>query len=121
MAPPRSQGPEWRDLVTIVAGALCAAAGMGVIVAVVAWSSLCSEGTFERCMNGDPSFELVFQFVLACAGLAVTVVMWVLARRGSYRPATAMFVIAVVVFGAWAVFLDAATHGWDDLKLLWLG
>jgi hypothetical protein len=28
---------------------------------------------------------------------------------------------AVLVFAAWAVFLDAATHGWDNLKLLWLG
>jgi hypothetical protein len=25
------------------------------------------------------------------------------------------------LFASWALFLDAATHGWNDLKLLWLG
>ena len=67
------------------------------------------------------SFELDFQLALAAAGFAATLVMRMFVKRGSYRLAGAMLVVALLLFAAWAVFLDAATHGWDDLKLLWLG
>jgi hypothetical protein len=44
-----------------------------------------------------------------------------LVRRRRYRFAGVALVIAVLLFTSWALFLDAATHGWNDLKLLWLG
>jgi hypothetical protein len=42
-------------------------------------------------------------------------------RLHRYPLAGAMLALAVLLLAARALFLDAATHGWDDLKLLWLG
>jgi hypothetical protein len=100
---------------------LCALAALAPLTAAYAWSSLCSDGTFERCLNGTPSFELVFQAVLASAGFCASLVVRLLVKRHSYGLAGTTLAVAIVLFAGWAVFLDAATHGWDDLKLLWLG
>jgi hypothetical protein len=101
---------------------LCVAAGFaGLVVAPGNWLYLCQDGTFERCLNGHPSFELVFQAVLAAAGFAATLVLRLFVNRRSYALAGISLFAAVLLFAAWALFLDAATHGWDDLKLLWLG
>jgi hypothetical protein len=37
-------------------------------------------------------------------------------RIRRYRPSAVAAVIAVVLFAAWAIVLDAATHGWDDCR-----
>jgi hypothetical protein len=101
---------------------LCVAAGFAALfVAPGTWIYACQDGTFERCLNGHPSFELVFQVVLAAAGFAGTLVMWRFVRRRQYAWAGVALAGALLFFAGWAVFLDAATHGWDDLKLLWLG
>jgi hypothetical protein len=101
---------------------LCIAAGFAALfVAPGNWLYACQDGTFDRCLNGHPSFELVFQVVLAAAGLTATLIMRMFVKRGSSGLAGAALGVAVLLFAAWAVFLDAATHGWDDLKLLWLG
>jgi len=71
-------------------------------------------------MNGRPSFELVFQLALAATAFAATLITWMLVRRRSYAAAGAMLALAILLCAGWALFLDAATHGWDDLKLLWL-
>jgi hypothetical protein len=100
---------------------LCLAAAFATAMAALSWSALCQDGDFDRCMNGHPSFELVFQVALAGLGLGLTLVVLRFTKRGSYRLAVAAFVLALLSFAAWALFLDAATHGWGDLKLLWLG
>jgi hypothetical protein len=41
--------------------------------------------------------------------------------RRRYALAGAAPIAALLTFAAWALFLDAATHGWDNLKLPWLG
>jgi hypothetical protein len=97
---------------------LCVAAGFATLIALVAWSAGSRD---DRCIGDCASFELAFQFVLAATGLAVTVAMAMLAARRSYRAAAMAFVVGLAIFAAWAVFSDAATHGWDDLRLLWLG
>jgi hypothetical protein len=102
----------------MVAGVPCWAADFGVLIALASWYAACLDGTFERCLNGKPSFEVVCQAVLAGAGFAATIVMWLLVRsRPSYTPAAIAAAIAVVLFAAWAIVLDAATHGWDDLQI----
>jgi hypothetical protein len=123
MATTRSHGPQTvRQAVVSAASLLLVfAAGFATLIAVGSWWSACRDGTFERCLNGHPSFELVFQVALAAAGLAATLVLRTLVKRRSYRLAGVTLAVAVLLFCAWAVFLDAATHGWDDLKLLWLG
>lgn len=102
----------------MVAGVLCWAAGFGLLVAIASWYAACLDGTFDRCLNGSPSFELVFQAGLAGAGFAATIAMWLLVRsHPSYKPSAIAAAIAVVLFAAWAIVLDAATHGWDDLQI----
>ena len=114
-------GRAWRSVAVPAATLLCVAAGFAVVVGAVAWSALCRDGTFVRCLDGHPSFALVFQVVLAAAGFVATLVLWVFVERRSFAFAGVALVVAVLLFAAWAVFLDAATHGWDDLELLWLG
>jgi hypothetical protein len=116
----RGESPR-HAVISVAAGLLCGAAGLAVATAAYAWSALCRDGTFERCLDGYPSFDLVFQVVLAAAGLAATLVMRSFVKHRHYRLAAAALAVAVLLFATWAVFLDAATHGWDDLKLLWLG
>ena len=62
-----------------------------------------------------------FQIVLAAVGFGATFVVMHFVTRRSYALAGVMFVGVLLIFAAWALFLDAATHGWDDLRLLWLG
>ena len=103
---------------SIVAGVLCWAAGFGLLIALGSWYAGCLDGTFDRCLNGRAAFELVFQAVPAGAGCAATIVMWLLVRsRPSYTPSAIAAAIAVVLFAAWAIVPDAATHGWDDLQV----
>jgi hypothetical protein len=60
----------------------------------------------------------VFQIVLAMVGFAVTLLMWLFTRRRSYRLAAVALAVALLFYAGWALFLDAATHGWDDLRLV---
>lgn len=69
-------------------------------------------------MGCHPSFELVFQAVLAALGFVVTLLMLRFTKRGSYRLAYVALVLGLLTFAAWALFLDAAAHGWHDLKLV---
>jgi hypothetical protein len=100
---------------------LCFAAGFAAVTGLYAWSALCEEGTFDRCSNGHPSFEVVFQAVLAVAGFLAMLAARAFLKRRSNALAGLALLVALLLFAGWAVFLDAATHGWDDLKLLWLG
>jgi hypothetical protein len=102
-------------------GILLLVAGVAIAVAVLHLWGLCVDGNFERCMNGKPNFDLVFQLVPAAAGLGAAFAVRLLVNRSSYLLAGGGFAIALLVLAAWALFLDAATHGWDDLRLLWLG
>jgi hypothetical protein len=123
MAPTQPNRRETRWYWAALTGAwfLSVGAGGGVLLAWLSWIALCEDGTFARCPNGHPVFELWFQVLLAAAGFGATILTWALVKRQSYRLAAAALVIAVLLLAAWAVVLDAATHGWDNLKLLWLG
>jgi hypothetical protein len=57
--------------------------------------------------------------VAAAPGAAVPQALLGSKRRSNVLTGLALLV-ALLLFAGWAVFLDAATHGWDDLKLLWL-
>jgi hypothetical protein len=94
------------------------AAAAATVVAAGSWYALCRDGTFERCLDGRPSFELVFQFVLAVAGLCFATLMLFFVLRRRLLAAAACFAAALAFYIAWAVFLDAATHGWGHLPLI---
>jgi hypothetical protein len=105
-------------LASTVAGILCFGAGVALFVAVIVLFGQCQEGTAESCPDSDPNFELVLQVVLAAICFAATILMCVFVNRRSYGPAGALLAVSVLVFAAWALFLDAAQNGWDDLTLL---
>jgi hypothetical protein len=56
------------------------------------------------------------QFVVACIGIAPAILLVLDTARRSRR-ALLWLAIGIAIYLAWAVLLDAAIHGWDDLKL----
>jgi hypothetical protein len=70
---------------------------------------------------GCSVFATWFQALLAVLALLLGVLARVAVRRRKRIARALSFGFSLVALAAWAVFLDAATHGWDDLQLLWLG
>jgi len=96
---------------------LVTAGGICFVVAGLSWIALCQEGTFDRCRNGQPSLELIGQFFLAAAGWSTSFVARYFVNRRKYASAGTALALTTVLLAAWVVLLDAATHGWDDLRL----
>jgi hypothetical protein len=93
---------------------LLAAACFSVLPAWAAkWLACQNEGTpaCERQQLADT------QFVVACVGVAPAILLvWDTVRRS--RRAFVWLGIGIAIYVTWALLLDAAVHGWDDLKLL---
>jgi len=106
-----------RTLLPVAAWALCVGAGVAILVGATSWLGLCENGTFDRCRGGNPSFELVLQLGLAVTSFGAALGSLILVRRGGRRIGGMLLVVGLVLLGTWAVVLDAATHGWDDLTL----
>ncbi len=98
-------------LATVVAVVIAAVI---LFIAVQGWYGLCADGTSERCEGGRPSVEIVVQLVLAVVGMVGVGSAGALAKRGHMRSAIALILGSLLVYGAWVVFLDAATHGWGS-------
>lgn len=102
-----------------VPGVLAALAAFGaacfaVLVASVAdWLACENEGT-EACKRQDLASD---QQVVAIIGLVPAVVLVVAAALGKRRLAALALVVGVPLYLTWAILLDAAVHGWDDLRL----
>ena len=94
----------------VVPGAvlLLLAAAFGTFIAFVSYVLLCDENCTGR------SWELTWQLLVACAGLAVVALMTYFAATGQRRAADISLLIALVAYAVWAVLLDAATHGWGN-------
>ena len=105
---------------TAVAALLCIPAGIAALVGLGSWMGMCTEGNFDRCRDGDASFEVWFQAIVGVAGFAATLAMAYLFDRARTRLAVLALVVAVLLFATWWVFLDAAVHGWDGIELLGL-
>ena len=71
-----------------------------------------NEGT-PACSRQDLAFG---QFILAVIGLVPALVLLVAAALRKKRLAALALAVGVPLYLAWAVLLDAAVHGWDDLK-----
>jgi hypothetical protein len=99
----------------LVALALLSGAVFGFLVAgVVNWLACENEGT-PACSRQDLAFG---QFILAIIGLVPALVLLVAAALRRKRLAALALAVGVPLYLAWAVLLDAAVHGWDDLKLV---
>jgi hypothetical protein len=105
-----------RRLLSVLAAlALLGGAGFAVLVGgAVDWLACENEGT-EACSRQDLASG---QFTLAIVGLVPAFVLLLATVLGKRRLAIASLVVGVPLYLVWALLLDAAVHGWDDLKLL---
>lgn len=104
-----------RVLYVLGALALLGAAAFAFLVAgVVNWLACENQGT-EACSRQDLAFA---QFILAMIGLVPALALVVAAALPNRRMAALALSVGVPVYLAWAVLMDAAIHGWDDLKLV---
>lgn len=104
-----------RHLVYILGSVLLLAGAVFTVLPAGAWKWLaCENDGSEAC--GRKALADV-QFVVACVGIApATLLVWDTARRS--RRALLWLGLGIGVYVGWAVLLDAAIHGWDDLALL---
>jgi len=58
------------------------------------------------------------QLALAIVNAGVALGFLVAVVRRVRRPAIVLAVVFTVSFVAWALLIDASTHGWHDLRLL---
>lgn len=77
------------------------------------WLACENEGT-EAC--GRKSLADA-QFMVACGGIGPALLLVFDTVRGSRR-ALLWLAVGIATYVAWAVLLDAAIHGWDDLRLV---
>ena len=81
---------------------------------VVNWLACENEGT-EACSRQDLASA---QFTLAMIGLVPALVLVVAAALRNRILAALALAGGVPVYLTWAILIDAAVHGWDDLKVL---
>jgi hypothetical protein len=99
-----------------------------VIESIVLFAGACFSvlpawvATWLACENqGTPACERKpladAQFVVACVGVAPAILLvWDTVRRS--RRALLWLGMGVAIYAAWPLLLDAAIHGWDDVKLV---
>jgi hypothetical protein len=104
-----------RVLAALAALALLGGAGFAVLVGWTAqWLACENEGT-EACARADLALAT---YVLAIVGLVPAVVLLLAALFSKRRLAIGALAVGVLLYLAWALLLDAAVHGWDDLILV---
>ena len=112
-AAPTKQWP--RVVLVLLAPLLLGAAGAAFFVAgLIEWLACDVEGS-EACeRQGLAQLQLAVAAAAVAPSLAVAVAL--VARKR--RTGILALVIAIVLYGTWALLADAAVHGWDDLKLV---
>jgi hypothetical protein len=99
----------------VLALALVGGACMAVVVAA-AWNWVaCENEGSEACGRQQIAAT---QLIVALVGVVPAVALVVTVALGRRRFAGVVLSVGVATYAAWAVLLDAAIHGWDDLKLL---
>jgi hypothetical protein len=84
------------------------------VAGLVDWLACENEGT-PACGRQDLASA---QFTLAKIGLVPALVLVVAAALGKKRLGALALAVGVPLYLAWALLMDAAIHGWDDLKLV---
>jgi hypothetical protein len=104
-----------RVVYVLVALALLGGALVTFLTAgVVNWLACENEGT-PACSRQDLAY---WQFIVAVIGFAPALVLLVASVLRKKWLAGLALAVGVPLYLAWAVLLDAAVHGWDDLKLI---
>jgi hypothetical protein len=104
-----------RAVSVVVALALLGGAAFATLVGWAANWLACQNGGTPACARQEFASA---QFTLAMVGLVPALVLVLAALLGKRRLAIAALIVGVPLYLVWALLLDAATHGWDDLKLL---
>jgi hypothetical protein len=78
------------------------------------WLACENEGT-PACARQDLAYA---QYIVAIVGLVPAVALVLAVALKKRWLAAVALAVGVPLYLAWAVLLDAAVHGWDDLKLL---
>jgi hypothetical protein len=91
----------------------------GACIAVFAANAVnwlaCESAGSEACERQDLAST---QLVVAAAGLVPAIVLVVAVARGNRRLTALALVVGVPLYLGWAILVDAAVHGWDDLALV---
>jgi len=92
---------------------LAAVAGsVAALFAVISYQVLCQDGTHGSCLEArGASDQLVAQLLVAIAGLVAVGCSVYLAGKHRRQAAVLALVLGLVLYAAWAVLLDLATHG----------
>lgn len=105
---PRQTDPERAAVYQAISVVLLLAAVAGTFVAWLGYGLLCDENCQGR------SWELTTQLFVAIGGLVAVVSMTWFSFKRRWTAALWALVASLVLFAAWAVLLDAATHGWGS-------
>jgi hypothetical protein len=104
-----------RRVLYILGSVVLLAGACFTVLPAGAWKWLACENVGSEACGRKPLADA--QFVVACSGIAPAVLLvWDTVRRS--RRALLWLAIGIAIYVAWALLLDAAIHGWDDLKLL---
>ena len=104
-----------RVVSVLVALALLGGAVFALLVALATnWLACENQGTPACARQGLAGTQLT----VAIVGLVPASVLFLAVLFRRRRLAVAAVVVGVPLYLTWAVLLDAAVHGWDDLKLL---
>jgi hypothetical protein len=104
-----------RVLSVLIALALFGGAVLAVFAGLaVNWLACENRGT-PACARQELASATL---ILALVGLVPASVLVLAAVLGKRRLAIAAIAVGVPLYLAWALLLDAAEHGWDDLTLL---
>jgi hypothetical protein len=95
-------------------GTVALTLGGGLLTCAAAFATYFALAVRYLCENDCGTFEQRWQLYAAVAGLVATVAMTGCVATGRRLAATRLLVIAVVLYAAWAVLLDADTHGWGN-------
>ena len=80
----------------------------------VDWLACENEGT-PACERQDLAST---QQAVALIGLVPAIVLVVAGARGNRRLTVLALVVGLPLYVGWAILVDAAVHGWDDLTLV---
>lgn len=105
-AAPRERRSPWGTVVLTVGG--------GLLTCAAAFATYGALAVRYLCETDCGTFEQRWQLYVAVAGVVATVAMTGCVATGRRLAATRLLVIAVVLYAAWAVLLDADTHGWGN-------
>lgn len=104
-----------RALFIVVTLALLGGAVLAFLVGAVTNWLACENGGTEACARQGLASA---QFKLAIVGLVPASLLVLAATLGKRNLAIASLAVGIPLYLTWAILLDAAVHGWDDMKLL---